>query len=250
MNTINTGQFVSPESTGHDQLFGRENEKTLLAEMLDVVCCGRTALCFVSGYAGSGKTSLVKQLKPEVEKRKGLFVSGKFDQYHKDIPYSAFIEILRNLARQLLMKNETELSSWRKKITKALYPNSRIIIDLVPELEYITGPQNKAPDIDPVNAENRFKHCFGEFFKILADGHTPFVIFLDDMHWADPASLKIIIHLIRTDPAPGLYIAGAYRDNEVNDTHILVRMIDEILVQISCSGTSVSHPLSRRILII
>jgi len=182
----------------------------------------------VTGYAGIGKSSLVNEIhKPVVEKR-GYFISGKFDQFTCNIPYSALIQAFQALVRQLLTEPEDQLVRWKEKLLKALGPNGQLIIEVIPEVELILGEQPVVPEVPPAQAQNRFNYVFQNFVRAWAATEHPLVIFLDDLQWADSSSLNLLELFMINPNTQYMLIVGAYRDNEVNDAHPLMLKLADI----------------------
>src|SRR5229473_479354 len=167
-----------------EKLYGRESEIKASLDAFDrVVALGRPELVLVSGYSGVGKSSVVNELHKPLVPPRGLFASGKFDQYKRDIPYATLAQALRSLLRRLLAKSEADLATWRTALLEALGANARLIIDLVPELELIIGRQPPAPDLPPQDARRRFQLIFRRFIGVFARPEHPLALFLDDLQW-------------------------------------------------------------------
>src|SRR5262244_1624061 len=196
-----------------EKLYGRSSEiDTLLASFDRVVAGGRPELVLVSGYSGIGKSSVVNELHKPLVPPRGLFASGKFDQYKRDIPYATLALAFQSLLRPLLTKSEEELGHWRDALRKSLYPNGQLIVDLVPELELIIGEQPRVPELPPQDAQGRFHLVFRRFIGVFARPEHPLALFLEDL-------------LTRTD-VQHLLLIGAYRDNKVNPSHPLMRKLE------------------------
>ncbi len=208
-------------------LVGRHRERQELLSAISVDGEYRYTALFVAGYAGTGKTALVNSLRETIHERKGWFISGKHDQFRRDIPYAVLAEIIRGCVQQILL-SENNIGWWNAVLTNALNPNTGLLVSLVPELESITGLPGPVPFVDPVNAEKRYLRTLREFLRIVAECHAPLVLFFDDLQWADRGSLHILRYITANDPVPGLFIIGAYRDNEVNDAHPLTTLIDDM----------------------
>src|SRR4030095_3048926 len=149
-------QLLIPE-----KLYGREFEiASLLASFERVVGGGRPELVLVSGYSGVGKSSVVNELHKPLVPPRGLFASGKFDQYKRDIPYATLAQAFQSLIRPLLTKSQAELSKWRDALHNALDPNGQLIVDLVPELRLLIGEQPPVPELLPRDAQARFQLVF------------------------------------------------------------------------------------------
>ena len=212
-----------------EKLYGREYEvDALLAAFDRVVTQGRPEFVLVSGYSGVGKSSLVNELHKVLVPPRGLFAAGKFDQYKRDIPYATLAQAFGTLVRQILVKSDAEVDHWRDALKEALGSNGRLIINLVPELEFLIGKQPPAPDLPPQDAQRRFQLVFRRFLGAFARPEHPLALFLDDLQWLDPATLELLEQLM-TDPATRyLMLVGAYRDNEVTSSHPLTQTLDAI----------------------
>ena len=212
-----------------EKLYGREREiETLLASFDNVVQSGKPELVLVSGYSGIGKSSVVNELHKVLVPPRGLFASGKFDQYKRDIPYSTLAQAFQGLIRQLLGKNEVELKTWRERLRDALGPNGQLMVDLVPELKIIIGEQAPVPELPPQREQQRFQLVFRRFISVFARAEHPLALFLDDLQWLDAATLDLIEDLLTQPDVQHLLLIGAYRDNEVDSTHPLMRKLDAI----------------------
>ena len=212
-----------------EKLYGRDHEiETLLGAFDRVVANGATELVLVSGYAGIGKSSVVNELQKALVPPRGLFASGKFDQYKRDIPCATLAQAFRNLIRPLLGENEAELGRWRDSLSEALAPNGQLIVNLVPELELIIGTQPPVVDLPPQDAKNRFQMVFRRFVGVFARKEHPLALFLDDLQWLDSATLDLIEHLVTHPEVRHLLLVGAYWDNEVGPGHPLMRTLEAI----------------------
>ncbi len=212
-----------------EELYGREPEiATLLAAFDRVVAQGTPELVLVSGYSGVGKSSVVNELHKVLVPPRGLFAAGKFDQYKRDIPYATLAQAFQTLIRQILVKSEAEVAQWRRALAEALGAHGQLMIDLVPELEFIIGKQPAVPELSPQEAKNRFQLVFRRFIGAFATPEHPLALFLDDLQWLDAATLELIEHLVTHAEVPHLLLVGAYRDNEVGPAHPLLRTLEAI----------------------
>ncbi len=210
------------------KLYGREHETAVLEECFTRIVAGSAEMFMVAGYSGIGKSALVNEIhKPLVEKY-GFFISGKFDQFQRDIPYSAMRDAFQGLFKQLLMSPQDELAAWKDKLLEALGPNGQVIIDVIPEVEKIMGPQPPVPNLGTEENQNRFNTVFLQFLRVFLRKEHPLVIFLDDLQWADIATLNLINTLMHSEGNQYLMLMGAYRDNEVDHTHPFIMMMDDI----------------------
>jgi PAS domain S-box-containing protein len=212
-----------------EKLYGRERViDALLASFDRVVANGTPEFVLVSGYSGIGKSSVVNELHKALVPPRGLFASGKFDQYKRDIPYASLGQAFQSLVRSLLTQSEAELGRWRYSLSEALGPNGQLIVNLVPELELVIGKQPPVADLPPRDAQNRFQMVFRLFLGVFARKEHPLTLFLDDLQWLDAATLDLLAHLVSHSELRHLLLVGAYRDNEVGPAHPLARMFATI----------------------
>ncbi len=212
-----------------EKLYGRAAEvETLLAAFDRTVKGGAPELVLVSGYSGIGKSSVVNELHRVLVPPRGLFASGKFDQYKRDIPYSTLVQAFQSLVRPLLGKSDAELAIWRDTILDALGPNARLMTDLIPELKLIIGDPPPVPELEPQQAQSRFQLVFHRFIGVFARQEHPLALFLDDLQWLDAATLDLVEDLVTRPDLQHLLLIGAYRDNELDVTHPLTRKLDAI----------------------
>ncbi|HTW30962.1 MAG TPA: sigma 54-interacting transcriptional regulator, partial [Candidatus Sulfotelmatobacter sp.] len=172
--------------------------------------------------------SVVNELQPVLVPPRGLFASGKFDQYKRDIPYSTLGQAFQSLIRPLLTKNEQELEKWRCDLLDALDPNGQLIVDLVPELKLVIGDQPPVPEVAPQDAQRRFQIVIRRFIGVFARPEHPLALFLDDLQWLDAATLDLLEDLLTRSELQHLMLIGAYRDNEVDAAHPLMRKLAAI----------------------
>jgi PAS domain S-box-containing protein len=212
-----------------EKLYGRRHEvETLLAAFDRVVRGGAPELVLVSGYSGIGKSSVVNELQPMLVPPHGLFASGKFDQYRRDIPYSTLAQAFQSLVRPLLGKSEADLGPWRDALRETLGANAGLMLDLVPELRLLIGEPSPIPELPPQDAKRRFHAVLQQFIGVFARPEHPLALFLDDLQWLDAATLDLLEDLLSRSDLPNLLLIGAYRDNEVNAAHPLMRKLKTI----------------------
>jgi PAS domain S-box-containing protein len=229
-----------------EKLYGRGSEtETLLASFDRVVATGTPELVLVSGYSGIGKSSVVNELHKVLVAPRGLFASGKFDQYKRDIPYATLAQAFQSLVRRLLSKSEAEMRDWRDAIQEALGPNALLIVDLVPELKLIIGEQPPVRALPPQDAQRRFQLVFRRFICVFARPEHPLALFLDDLQWLDAATLDVLEDLLTQSDVRHLMLIGAYRDNEVDPTHPLMRKLEAIRKAGAAVQQIVLAPLAR-----
>jgi predicted ATPase/signal transduction histidine kinase/tRNA A-37 threonylcarbamoyl transferase component Bud32 len=219
------------------KLYGRENQVNELLAAFERITSGTSEMMLVSGYSGIGKSVLVNEVNKPITRRQGYFISGKFDQLKRNIPYASLIQAFAYLMRYLLTENNEKIETWREKILSALGTNGKVITDVIPEVELIIGSQPEVAQIGATESQNRFNRVFKEFIQVFTQKEHPLVIFLDDLQWADSATLNLIQLLITDTDSKHLLFIGAYRDNEVNAAHPLIKKIEEI----KNSGTVVNN---------
>ena len=210
------------------KLYGRETQVNTLIDAFERVSKGSRELILVSGYSGIGKSSVVYEVNNPITHKRGYFISGKFDQFKRNIPYASLIQALSSLMQQLLTESSTQLEQWRSKILTAVGNNGQVVIDVIPEVELIIGKQAEVPQLGGTEAQNRFNRVFTQFISVFAKEEHPLVIFLDDLQWADSATLKLMQILTAESETKYLLLIGAYRDNEVSPTHALIQTLEEI----------------------
>ncbi|WP_193196615.1 ATP-binding sensor histidine kinase [Nostoc sp. MG11] len=210
------------------KLYGREKQVSELLATFERITFGASEMMLVSGYSGIGKSVLVNEINKPITRQQGYFIPGKFDQFKRNIPYTPLIQAFTYLIRYLLTENSEKIETWRNKISSALGINGKVIIDIIPELELIIGTQPEVVQIGATESQNRFNRVFKEFIQVFTQKEHPLVIFLDDLQWADSATLNLIQLLITDTDSRHLLFIGAYRDNEVSPTHPLIQKIEEI----------------------
>lgn len=207
------------------KLYGREDEIATLMSAFDRVSDGATEMMLVSGYSGIGKTSLIQELYKPIARERGYFISGKFDQVVRSIPFGALIQAFHGLVRQLLTESEESLARWRSILSAALGINGGVLAEVIPEIELIIGKQEPPTELGPTESLNRFQLVFQNFVGALARREHPLAVFLDDLQWADSATLSLFQPLLTSQDIRCFFLMGAYRDNEVDAAHPLTRTL-------------------------
>jgi PAS domain S-box-containing protein len=212
-----------------EKLYGRDSACEILLAAFDrMVTTHKSELVLLSGYAGIGKSSVVLELHKVIVLPRGIFISGKFDQHKRDIPYATLAQAFQELARQILSKSEEEIIHWRHTILEALGPNGQLIVNLIPELELVIGKQPPVPELAPQEAQNRFEAVLRGFLGAFARKEHPLVLFLDDLQWLDPATLRLLEQLVTDPNGQHLLLIGAYRANELTSLHPLMLTLHAI----------------------
>ncbi|MDC0677609.1 AAA family ATPase [Sorangium atrum] len=227
------------------RLFGRERElEALRAAFERVVASGRPELVLVSGYSGIGKSSLVAELHGPVVRERGSFLSGKFDQLKRDVPYRPLLHAFRGLMQEILSASEPQVERWRERLREALGASGALLTDMLPELALLLGPQPPVPELPPAEAQSRLLATLQRFVAACARKEHPVALFLDDLQWADPASLLLLEQLATLAGDAHLLVIGAYRDNEVGPAHPLRLTLAEAQKRGAAVSELVLAPLS------
>ncbi|HBE36567.1 MAG TPA: serine/threonine protein kinase, partial [Cyanobacteria bacterium UBA11368] len=233
-------RFIIPE-----KLYGRHKEVETLLAAFDRVARGKTEMMLVAGFSGIGKTAVVNEVHKPIVRQRGYFIKGKFDQFQRNIPFSAFVQAFRDLMGQILSESDAQIEQWKTKILSALRENAQVIIDVIPELEKIIGKQPSVPELSGSAAQNRFNLLFEKFIQVFTTKEHPLVMFLDDLQWADSASLKLMQLLMSETDSCYLLLIGAYRDNEVSPAHPLMLTLEEIRKTLATVNTITLAPLKQ-----
>ena len=228
------------------KLYGREDEVAALLRAFErVVATGSPEIVLVSGYSGIGKSALVHELHKPIVRERGFFVSGKSDQYKRDIPYSTIVQAFRALVHQILAESEVRIASFRQQLLAALGINGQLLVEVIPQVELVIGRQPAVVDLPPTEAQNRFRVVFRHFIGVFARKEHPLALFLDDLQWADSASLGLLHDLMTHPETRHLLVIGAYRDNEVTASHPLILTLEQVRKEGARVSDIVLGPLSR-----
>ncbi|MGD1937416.1 MAG: AAA family ATPase [Cyanophyceae cyanobacterium] len=185
-------------------------------------------MMLVAGFSGVGKTAVINEVHKPIVRQRGYFIKGKFDQFNRNIPFRAFVQAFRDLVGQLLSESDSELEQWKTQFLDALGSNAQVIINLIPDLGTLLGPQPPAPELSGTAAQNRFNLLFQQFIQVVSTEDHPLAIFIDDLQWADAASLDLIQTLMAESQRGYFLLLGAYRDNEVFTAHPLSVTLAEL----------------------
>lgn len=228
-------QDVSAQFQIPQKLYGREQEIAGLLAAFERVAGeerekveSQSALILVTGYSGIGKSALVRSLYKPITARRGYFISGKFDQFQRNIPYSAVVDAFAGLVKQLLGEPDSVLQQWRARLLAALGTNGQVVIDGIPEVELLIGQQPSVPELGASEAQNRFNLVFQRFIQACCSPDHPLVLFLDDVQWADLATLNLLERFLGDGQIENLLFIAAYRDNEVTTGHPLSLTIAQL----------------------
>lgn len=225
---------VSARLTISSKLYGRDREVAQLLAAFERACVaggsgarkgGPGEMLLVEGYAGIGKTALIQQLYRPIVQQRGYFISGKFDQVARGVPFGALIQAFRALVQQLLTEPEAQLAAWRTTLADALGANGGVLAEVIPEIEFIVGAQATPAVLGGTEALNRFQRVLENFLAALARPEHPLVLFLDDLQWADAATLGLLEPLLTSTESRCLLLLGAWRDNDADVAPPLARTL-------------------------
>ncbi|MBD2578156.1 AAA family ATPase [Oscillatoria sp. FACHB-1406] len=225
-----------------EKLYGRNKEVQELLSAFDRVSAGRAEMMLVAGFSGIGKTALINEIHKPLVRQRGYFIKGKYEQYQRNIPFSALVQAFRDLTSQLLSESDEQLQAWKTQILKAVGKSGQLLIDVIPELETIIGEQPPVPELLGVAARNRFNVVFEKFLKVFTQKKHPLVLFIDDLQWLDSSSLDLLELLLKNQQY--LLLLGAYRDNEVSPDHPLIKTVEKIARNGARVNTITLSPLS------
>jgi predicted ATPase len=243
INNFELGEYDLPDRfTIPSRLYGREIEfKTLLATFERVIGGGGEFVS-VAGTSGIGKTALINELQLPMVRSGAYVIKGKFDRFNRDLPLSAFVSAFNDLISQIASESDDRLAEWRAKILLAVGSQGRLLIEVIPGLEKIIGTQPSVAELVGAAAKERFECLFQNFIAVFATTEHPLVICLDDLQWVDLASLELIKLLISSSRS--LLLIGAYRDDEVSNSHPLAKTIDSLVATSKYIETIVVSPLN------
>ncbi|MFD2672163.1 AAA family ATPase [Marinicrinis sediminis] len=204
-----------------DKLVGRAREWQQLVEVYDRSTRGSKELLFIGGHTGSGKSALVQAFRDYVWQRDGYGVVGKCEPLQESKPYAPFITAITELIRQIVAGGEEQVQSWKAKLSRAVGQSGNVLTHVMPELSWLLGKPMPVEPLSPVEATNRFRRLFANVIQAFADEKHPLVIGLDDLQWADSATLQLLAELWHHSSLKHVMIIGTYRDHEVNEEHRL-----------------------------
>ncbi len=233
-NDIST-KFQIPQ-----KLYGREEEIRILKDVINKIGHNKVKLTLISGYPGIGKTSIVNEIINDVIDKGGRFISGKFEQFERNVPYSAIITAFRGLIENIV-SDAKELKLWKDRIRNALGANAKIIADLIPELEQITGKLEDVIKLNPTEEKNRFNIVFRDFVNAVSNKQNPLIIYLDDIHWSDLSTIELIKYLLTSPEVENFIVIIAYRKNEITEKHPLKHILEKLIKKVEGTEFLLQH---------
>ncbi|SES16002.1 serine/threonine protein kinase and signal transduction histidine kinase with GAF sensor [Gracilibacillus ureilyticus] len=246
MQQFSLGEFdAHPTLERPHKLYGREKEQKQLLQSFEKVKDGKPLLLLIPGTSGSGKTALVQKLQKPLLHKRGYYISGKFVQFQKHIPYAPLMEAFRSLIRQIQAEDSQSIEIWKQKLKRSLANNAWIIANFLPEIEWLIGKQEDGPDLPPSGIHNRFRLAVRNFIDVFAAEDHPLVLFIDDLQWADSATIDLMKHLLVNPGKRNLLVIGAYRDNEVEVGHPFEILLKQLKQEDVIIDRIPVHPLSK-----
>ena len=230
-----------------EKLYGRQAEIDQLLTIFNRTTQGSKEMVLVSGRSGIGKTSLVNEIHKPMTEKNAYFIKGKFEQYQRDLPYSAVIQAFNDLASQILAEPLEKLEIWKEEILASVGENGQVLLDVLPKFELIIGKQNTVIELAPSERQNRFNNVFQAFIRDICKPEHPIILFIDDWQWADMASLNLLKLLMTDTQSHALLVIGAYRDNEVDASHPFALTLEDIKKINGAIQNIVLNPLSKEV---
>ena len=210
-------------------MYGREREiDSLIGAFERVVSSGAAEMFLVAGDPGVGKSALVTELRQPALRERALFLSGKFDQYARNIPYSTLVQAFVRVILDVLAQDEESHRAWKEPLRQALGKEARLIVDVIPPLRLLLGDPPPLAEAPLLDAEPRFRRVFLDFLRVFTRREHPLVLFLDDLQWADISSLRLLEEIVTDAGTRHMLLVGAYRDGDVDPLHPLALMLERI----------------------
>ncbi|WP_438025415.1 AAA family ATPase [Sorangium sp. So ce233] len=212
-----------------DILVGRDDERERLGAAFARAAQGAVELVLIGGPSGIGKTALVRTVYRDIAQAgRGLLISGKHDQLARSTPYAAMAQAFGALMQQWLASPKPVLRAWQERIRTEVGDNARLIADVVPELDRVMGKLAPVPPVQGDQVLARQRLTWLNFVRAVTTPNAPLVMFLDDMQWADSATLEILRTLLTDAERRDLLLIAAYRDNEAPPEHPLWKLVASV----------------------
>ncbi|MEK8210019.1 AAA family ATPase [Paenibacillus sp. FSL L8-0696] len=206
------------------RFYGRHLEQQSLREALQRASQGAVETVWISGESGIGKTTFLKETLRNTVSLDGFFARGKFESRHTSLPYGIWHQVIEELVSQLLMETKLQVEVWKLRILQAVDNYGQLLIDFVPKLELLIGPQPSVPSLPPLEAQHRFQLIMSRFIQLFPHEDHPLILVLDNLQWADDTSLQYLTSLIEDTATTHLLIVLSYRNREITRLHPLSRL--------------------------
>ncbi len=221
------------------EIVGRDAELTVCRQVFAQAMALGPRLLLVSGAVGVGKSALVSEFGRTALSTPTFFLSSSFDAQERNQPYSALIHAFESLVGQLLVESEAKLAGWRERLLSALGPNISVMIDLVPQIARITGPQPAVAELSPSETQHRLQHVIREFIKVFASAAHPLVIAFDDCQWMDSSTPDALFGLLTSADVRHFLALFAFRNTEIDARHVLEKLSERLKL----ASTDLVHKL-------
>ncbi len=203
-----------------ETIFGRNKERQLIIDAWNSVKFKSVKqVVSLSGEPGVGKTGLIHNIFFERFNHEENAIWGKFDQAMHNTPYSVFITAFQTLIDRILGKNQKEFDIWKNTLKRVLGSNGQLVINIYPDLEKIIGPQPPVASLSPIAEKNRFDYVFKKFIGAFSNKNAPLILFIDDLQWADSASMEVIRSICLEEVICPLLLITAFREKEMPSSH-------------------------------
>eukprot|EP00985_Skeletonema_marinoi_P003659 scaffold1598_cov139-Skeletonema_marinoi.AAC.3 len=212
-----------------DTVFGRNEKLSSLKECYRRSISGKTEFAFISGHAGIGKSFLTYEFGKHVIMSGGIFLAGKFDQLQQGKPFSALAAAFNGYCGMLMQSSELQkrravvASTLKSSLGREAYYLTKII----PSLNDILGSEQSDEtfyDDNCVDAQRRLQYLLCQFVEVLSSSYTaPVTLFLDDLQWADSASIAAVTQLLCSTGSSSkqkqFFFVGCHREGIIDSTH-------------------------------
>lgn len=228
---------ISPTLTLPSQLYHRHEQLQLLSAGFDRAAAGDVEIFFISGLPGVGKSSLVHEFNNRLAQEETYYLHGAFEATVTVTPYATITSSLRQLVRHILTENSIRISRWKTDLRQVADDGYGFLVLRIPELERILNIPVPPAKYDAIADEDCLFRVFHDFLRICCQTGPPLVLFLDDLHHADPASLRLLLYLLTSADLGRLLFIGSYRDAAVEPE----KPLPQLLASLSARNKNVRH---------
>ncbi len=219
-------RFIIPE-----KLYGRSQQVAALLNSYEKSSIGSKEVLVISGSSGTGKSALVSEVYKPITKQAGIVMTGKFDQFQRHNPYYAINVAFNRFFQSILAESQTVLAEWKSTFLNALGNNAAVISELLPEIENIIGATPPIQKLGAAEAQNRLQFTFSKFLASIASQDHPLVLFIDDMQWADVASINLLQVCLAEPALSHVLFIFSYRNNEISVSHPFHQLLTRLSAQ-------------------
>ena len=213
-------------------IVGRQQELTAVMNHYEAARGGRARVVLVTGEPGMGKTRLLDEVALRSAQDGAVVLRGQASEAEGMPPFLPFVEAL---GQHIRMTQEDQLC---RQVATA----PEVLASLLPELAVCLHERPVPLPFPPEQARLRLYEALGAFLAGIGAPHA-LILTLDDLHWADTASLDLLCHLARFRSNAHLLVLGAYRESEIDGNPTLAHTLSELSRQ-RVLTTLVVGPLS------